>query len=156
MTVAQWLVRLYPERSGTAGARIWRQTSARAAPGRGRTCSRDCPTGAHVTPAIGYGGRQEIVDGLRDLLIERATSGSTLAEVAETLTVDDVAAHLYTPEHPEPDLIIRTSGEQCLSNFLLWQGAYAELQFCDAYWPAFREIDFLRALHGYAGRECRR
>lgn len=117
--------------------------------------TRDCPTGAHVTLAIGYGGRQEIVDGLRDLLTERAASGSTLTEVAETLTVDDVTAHLYAPEHPEPDLIIRTSGEQRLSNFLLWQGAYAELHFCDAYWPAFREIDFLRALRNYAGRQRR-
>ncbi|WP_326954132.1 polyprenyl diphosphate synthase [Amycolatopsis sp. NBC_01286] len=117
--------------------------------------TRECPTGAHVTLAIGYGGRQEIVDGLRDLLTERATSGGTLTEVAETLTVDDVAAHLYAPEHPEPDLIIRTSGEQRLSNFLLWQGAYAELHFCDAYWPAFRDIDFLRALRSYAGRQRR-
>lgn len=117
--------------------------------------TRECATGAHVTLAIGYGGRQEIVDGLRDLLVERAASGRTLAEVAETLTVDDVTAHLYAPEHPEPDLIIRTSGEQRLSNFLLWQGAYAELQFCDAYWPAFREIDFLRALRNYAGRQRR-
>jgi short-chain Z-isoprenyl diphosphate synthase len=117
--------------------------------------TRDCPTGAHVTLAIGYGGRQEIVDGLRDLLIERATSGGTLTEVAETLTVDDVTAHLYAPEHPEPDLIIRTSGEQRLSNFLLWQGAYAELHFCDAYWPAFREIDFLRAMRSYTSRQRR-
>lgn len=94
------------------------------------------PRMPHPSPphaAIGYGGRQEIVNGLRDLLTEHAAAGRTLAEVAATLTIDDVTSHLYAPEHPEPDLIIRTSGEQRLSNFLLWQGAYAELQFCDAY-----------------------
>jgi short-chain Z-isoprenyl diphosphate synthase len=114
-----------------------------------------CATGAHVTLAIGYGGRQEIVDAFRDLLYDNACNGKTLAEVADTLTVDDLAAHLYTADQPDPDLVIRTSGEQRLSNFLLWQTAYAELYFCEAYWPAFREIDFLRALRNFANRHRR-
>jgi short-chain Z-isoprenyl diphosphate synthase len=117
--------------------------------------TRDCATGAHLTLAIGYGGRQEIVDAVRDVLGERGAAGASLADVAATLTADDITAHLYTVGRPEPDLVIRTSGEQRLSNFLLWQSAYSELYFCDAYWPAFREIDFLRALRSYAGRKRR-
>jgi short-chain Z-isoprenyl diphosphate synthase len=117
--------------------------------------THDVGTGCHLTLAVGYGGRQEIVDGLRDLLTERAADGSSLTEVAASLTVADVTAHLYTADQPEPDLVIRTSGEQRLSNFLLWQTAYAELYFCEAYWPAFREIDFLRALRNFAGRQRR-
>jgi short-chain Z-isoprenyl diphosphate synthase len=117
--------------------------------------TRDCTTGAHVTLAIGYGGRQEIIDAVRDLLTEAAAAGLPMAEVAANLTADDISAHLYTAGHPEPDLVIRTSGEQRLSNFLLWQSAYSELYFCEAYWPAFREIDFLRALRSYAARKRR-
>ncbi|RMI40257.1 polyprenyl diphosphate synthase [Streptomyces triticirhizae] len=118
--------------------------------------TRDCPTGAHLTLAIGYGGRQEVVDAVRDLLHERAAAGRELGEVADELTAEDLAGHLYVTGHPDPDLIIRTSGEQRMSNFLLWQSAHSELYFCDAYWPAFREIDFLRSLRGFAGRGRRR
>jgi short-chain Z-isoprenyl diphosphate synthase len=107
--------------------------------------TRGCTTGAHVTLAIGYGGRQEIIDAVRDLM----------ADVADNLTANDITAHLYTVGRPDPDLVIRTSGEQRLSNFLLWQSAYSELYFCEAYWPAFREIDFLRALRSYAARTRR-
>ena len=117
--------------------------------------TRDCTTGAHVTLAIGYGGRQEIIDAVRDLLTEAGAAGLPMAEVAANLTADDISAHLYTVGRPEPDLVIRTSGEQRLSNFLLWQSAYSELYFCEAYWPAFREIDFLRALRSYAARKRR-
>jgi len=78
-----------------------------------------------------------------------------MADVADNLTADDITAHLYTAGRPDPDLVIRTSGEQRLSNFLLWQSAYSELYFCEAYWPAFREIDFLRALRSYAARTRR-
>jgi short-chain Z-isoprenyl diphosphate synthase len=92
---------------------------------------------------------------VRDLLTEADAAGIPLAEVAASLTADDIAAHLYTAGRPEPDLVIRTSGEQRLSNFLLWQSAYSELYFCEAYWPAFREIDFLRALRSYAARQRR-
>jgi short-chain Z-isoprenyl diphosphate synthase len=114
-----------------------------------------CATGATVTLAIGYGGRQEVTDALRDLMLERAAEGQSLVDVAMNLTTDDIARHLYTAGRPDPDLVIRTSGEQRMSNFLLWQSAYAELYFCEAYWPAFREIDFLRALRSYGARERR-
>jgi short-chain Z-isoprenyl diphosphate synthase len=117
--------------------------------------TRDCGTGAHVTLAIGYGGRQEVIDALREVMLERAAQGQTLADLAAGLTVDDITQHLYTAGQPDPDLIIRTSGEQRMSNFLLWQSAYSELYFCEAYWPAFREIDFLRALRSYGARRRR-
>jgi short-chain Z-isoprenyl diphosphate synthase len=109
-----------------------------------------------VTLAIGYGGRQEVLDAIRALLCEQADAGGTLTGLAETLTTDDIARHLYTAGHPDPDLVIRTSGEHRVSNFLLWQTVHSELYFCDAYWPAFREIDFLRALRSYAARQNRR
>jgi short-chain Z-isoprenyl diphosphate synthase len=117
--------------------------------------SRDCKTGRHVTLAVGYGGRQEVIDALRSLLHEQAAAGTSLDELAETLTTEDIARHLYTAGQPDPDLVIRTSGEQRMSNFLLWQSAYSELYFCEAFWPAFREIDFLRALRSFAARQRR-
>ena len=117
--------------------------------------TRDRATGAHLTLAIGYGGRQEIIDAVRDLLTEADAAGTSLADLAASLTAQDIAAHLYTVGRPDPDLVIRTSGEQRMSNFLLWQSAYSELYFCEAYWPAFREIDFLRALRSYAARKRR-
>ncbi|MGH3253210.1 MAG: polyprenyl diphosphate synthase [Trebonia sp.] len=118
--------------------------------------TRECATGAHVTLAIGYGGRQEVIDAIRALLYEQADGGGTLTGLAEALTAGDIARHLYTAGQPDPDLVIRTSGEQRVSNFLLWQTVHSELYFCDAYWPAFREIDFLRALRSYAARQNRR
>lgn len=117
--------------------------------------TEDCATGAHVTLAIGYGGRQEVVEALRELLTERAESGQSLAELAAEVAPEDIARHLWTAGRPDPDLVIRTSGEQRMSNFLLWQSAYSELYFCDAHWPAFREVDFLRALRSYAARQRR-
>lgn len=115
------------------------------------TAERD--TGHHLTFAIGYGGREEVVDSLRSLLDEQARAGGTLAELAADLTEADIARCLYTSGRPDPDLVIRTSGEQRLSNFLLWQTAFAELYFCDVYWPGFRHVDFLRALRSYAVRK---
>ncbi|MFD7455024.1 polyprenyl diphosphate synthase [Kitasatospora sp. NPDC059827] len=117
--------------------------------------TRTFTTGAHVTLAVGYGGRQEVVDAVRDLMYARAEAGASLTEAADALTVDDIAPHLYTAGQPDPDLVIRTSGEQRLSNFLLWQSAYSELYFCEAYWPAFREVDFLRAVRSFAARQRR-
>jgi short-chain Z-isoprenyl diphosphate synthase len=119
----------------------------------GATASR--PTGAHVTLCVGYGGRQEIVEAVRALLEERAGSGATLADLAAALQPDDIARHLAGAGQPEPDLIIRTSGEQRMSNFMLWQSTDAYLHFCDCYWPAFREVDFLRALRDFAARQGR-
>jgi len=111
--------------------------------------------GAEVNLAVGYGGRKEIADAVRSLLHEHARAGASIEEVAEFIDVDHIAAHLYTKGKPDPDLIIRTSGEQRLSGFLLWQSAYSEFYFCDAYWPGFRHVDFLRALRSYASRERR-
>ncbi|MFR9727239.1 isoprenyl transferase [Streptomyces sp. MS19] len=111
--------------------------------------------GILVNVAIGYGGRQEIADAVRSLLAKRATEGQTLGQVAESLSVEDISEHLYTRGQPDPDLVIRTSGEQRLSGFMLWQSAHSEYWFCEAYWPAFRKVDFLRALRDYAARHRR-
>ncbi len=111
--------------------------------------------GLHVNVAVGYGGRQEIADAVRSLLSERARAGASLEEVAAGLDIDDIAEHLYTRGQPDPDLVIRTSGEQRLSGFLLWQTAHSEYYFCDALWPDFRHVDFLRALRSYAERHRR-
>ncbi|ANS78698.1 Undecaprenyl diphosphate synthase [Serinicoccus hydrothermalis] len=108
-----------------------------------------------VNVAIGYGGRREIADAVRSLLRGAAASGATLEEVASTVTVEDIAEHLYTRGLPDPDLVIRTSGEQRLGGFLLWQSAHSEFYFCEAFWPDFRKVDFLRALRAYAERERR-
>lgn len=110
--------------------------------------------GLHVNIAVGYGGRREIADAVRSLLREHAASG-TLDELAETFDVEHIADHLYTRGQPDPDLVIRTSGEQRLSGFLLWQSVHSEFYFCEAYWPDFRRVDFLRALRSYAARERR-
>ena len=109
-------------------------------------------SGLHVNVAVGYGGRREIADAVRSLLVERAGEGASIEEVADSLDVDSIAEHLYTRGQPDPDLVIRTSGEQRLSGFLLWQSAHSEFYFCEAYWPDFRRIDFLRALRSYAAR----
>jgi short-chain Z-isoprenyl diphosphate synthase len=111
--------------------------------------------GAQVNIAVGYGGRREIADAVRSLLQEHARGGGTLEELAEVLDVDHIAEHLYTKGQPDPDLVIRTSGEQRLSGFLLWQSAHSEFYFADVNWPGFRKTDFLRALRSYASRQRR-
>jgi short-chain Z-isoprenyl diphosphate synthase len=105
--------------------------------------------------AVGYGGRQEIADALRSLLLDRAAQGLDLEQVAASLRPEDIGDHLYTTGLPDPDLIIRTSGELRLSGFLLWQSAHSEYYFCDTYWPEFRRVDFLRALRDYQRRTRR-
>ncbi len=89
------------------------------------------------------------------MLQSHAANGATLEEVAEFLDVEHIAEHLYTRGQPDPDLVIRTSGEQRLGGFLLWQSAHSEFYFCEAYWPDFRRVDFLRALRAYAARQRR-
>ena len=111
--------------------------------------------GLQLNVAVGYGGRQEIADAVRKMLLTQAESGRTLEEIAESLDVDHIAEHLYTSGQPDPDLVIRTSGEQRLSGFLLWQSAHSEFWFCEAYWPEFRRVDFLRALRDFAARHRR-
>lgn len=111
--------------------------------------------GVHVNVAIGYGGRQEIVDAVRDLLISEEEAGKSVPEIADGLSAEKISRYLYTRGQSDPDLVIRTSGEQRLSGFLLWQAAYSELYFCEALWPDFRRLDFLRALRNFSQRQRR-
>ena len=108
-----------------------------------------------VNVGVGYGGRQEIVDAVRRYLQERLMQRDSPEEILRELTPEALDKFLYTFDCPDPDLIIRTSGEVRLSGFMLWQSAYSEFYFCDAYWPAFRKIDFLRAIRSYQRRERR-
>ncbi|HET7400030.1 MAG TPA: isoprenyl transferase [Intrasporangium sp.] len=126
-------------------ARSLRESAARTAGVPGMT----------VNVAVGYGGRREIADAVREMLRTRAARGESIEDIAADLTVEDIAEHLYTRGQPDPDLVIRTSGEQRLGGFLLWQSAKSEFYFCEAYWPDFRHVDFLRALRSYAGRHRR-
>lgn len=112
-------------------------------------------SGTHVNVAVGYGGRQEITDAVRSLVTEKLDGGLDGRRLLDSITVDAIDAHLYTSGQPDPDLVIRTSGEQRLSGFLLWQSAYSEIWFTEAYWPEFRRVDFLRALRDYARRHRR-
>ncbi|GHD30398.1 isoprenyl transferase [Nocardiopsis kunsanensis] len=111
--------------------------------------------GLVVNVAVGYGGRREIADAVRSLLHDEADRGTSIQELAERLDIEDIARHLYTRGQPDPDLLIRTSGEQRLSGFMLWQSVHSEFYFCEAYWPAFRRVDFLRALRSYGARNRR-
>jgi short-chain Z-isoprenyl diphosphate synthase len=105
--------------------------------------------------AIAYGGREEIVHAVRGLLGKYEQEGVCLKEAAERVNAREIESHLYLKGLPEPELIIRTSGEVRLSGFLLWQSVYSEYYFCDAYWPAFRKIDFLRAIRSFQQRKRR-
>ncbi|HEY5031370.1 MAG TPA: isoprenyl transferase [Actinomycetes bacterium] len=111
--------------------------------------------GIMVNVAVGYGGRREIADAVRSMLQEHASRGTSIEELAEVLDAEHIAEHLYTRGQPDPDLVIRTSGEQRLSGFLLWQSAHSEFYFCEAYWPDFRKVDFLRALRAFSVRQRR-
>lgn len=111
--------------------------------------------GMILTIAVAYGGRAEIVDAVRALLGEERRGGATFDEAIEHITADAISRHLYMAGMPDPDLIIRTSGEVRLSGFLLWQSAYSEFYFSDIFWPAFRKVDFLRALRAYQQRRRR-
>jgi len=111
--------------------------------------------GTTVNVAVGYGGRREIADAVRALLQDHASRGTSIEELAELLDVEHIAEHLYTRGQPDPDLVIRTSGEQRMSGFLLWQTANTEFHFTDVYWPDFRRVDFLRALRDYSARHRR-
>ena len=108
-----------------------------------------------LTIATAYGGREEIVDAVRRFLEIQAKQGASLSDVIDKVTSDDIGRHLYAADLPDPDLIIRTSGEIRLSGFLLWQSVHSEFYFTDVLWPAFRKIDFLRAIRAYQGRNRR-
>ncbi len=111
--------------------------------------------GLHVNLAVGYGGRNEIVDAVHSIIAEHNASGGTLEDLAEHLTPEMIGEHLYTGGQPDPDLVIRTSGEQRLSDFLLWQSAHSEFYFVEALGPDLREVDFLRAIRDFADRDRR-
>jgi short-chain Z-isoprenyl diphosphate synthase len=111
--------------------------------------------GPHVNLAIGYGGRNEIVEAMRSIVRGHADSGGSIQELADILTPEMIGEHLYTGGQPDPDLMIRTSGEQRLSDFMLWQAAHSEFYFVEALGPDLREIDFLRAVRDFAKRERR-
>ncbi|HTL41460.1 MAG TPA: isoprenyl transferase [Pseudolysinimonas sp.] len=112
-------------------------------------------TGLHVNLAVGYGGRREIADAMRSIVRDHGKGGGSIDDLAEILTPELIGDHLYTQGQPDPDLIIRTSGEQRLSDFMLWQSAHSEFYFVEALGPDLREVDFLRALRDYASRERR-
>ncbi|MGT2424987.1 polyprenyl diphosphate synthase [Amnibacterium kyonggiense] len=112
-------------------------------------------SGLHINLAVGYGGRTEIAHAMRSIVTEHVAAGGTLAELTEHLDPELIAAHLYTGGQPDPDLVIRTSGEQRLSDFMLWQSAHSEFYFVEALGPDLREVDFLRALRSYAQRQRR-
>jgi len=108
-----------------------------------------------VNVAIGYGGRREIVDAVKGFLDDQRQAGHSIEEATAALTAEAISQNLYTAGQPDPDLLIRTSGEQRLGGFLLWQSALSEFYFCEAYWPEFRRVDFLRALRDYSHRHRR-
>lgn len=108
-----------------------------------------------VNVAIGYGGRREIIDAVKSYILEAEKNGASLSQAAQKLTDEEVSKFLYTAGQPDPELLIRTSGEQRLGGFLLWQSALSEFYFCEAYWPDFRRVDFLRALRAYSQRHRR-
>ena len=111
--------------------------------------------GMHLTIAAAYGGRQEIADAVQALLRDHLSQGKTLEEVIGLVSPEDIGRYLYAPDLPDPDLIIRTSGEIRLSGFLLWQSVHSEFYFTDVFWPALRRIDFLRAVRAYQQRQRR-
>ena len=108
-------------------------------------------TGTTLTLALNYGARSEMVDAFRGLAAEIKRKNTPI----EYLTEEDIHRHLYTAHMPDPDLVIRTSGEMRISNFLLWQIAYSEIYVTDRFWPDFRGVHLLEAIRDFQGRERR-
>ena len=108
-------------------------------------------SGLNLNLALSYGGRQEILDGVKEIVSKVKSDEIAVDEIDEDL----FSNHLYTSELPDPDLLVRTSGELRLSNFLLWQMAYTEIYVTETYWPDFREMELLDALNDYLQRERR-
>lgn len=105
--------------------------------------------------ALAYGGRDEILDAFKRMLQAKGAQGESATQIADHLCAGEIEKYLYAPDVPEPELIIRTSGEVRLSGFMLWQSVYSELYFCDSLWPAFRKIDFLRCVRSFQSRRRR-
>lgn len=112
-------------------------------------------SGMHINLAVGYGGRAEITQAVRRLVDAHRATGGSLDDLAKSISVRAIADHLDTVGQPDPDLVIRTSGEQRLSDFMLWQSAHSEFYFVEALGPDLREIDFLRALRDFGRRQRR-
>ena len=108
-------------------------------------------TGTNLTLALNYGGRSELVDALRGLAAEMQAKHIP----PDRITEEDIHRHLYTAHMPDPDLLIRTSGEMRLSNYLLWQVAYTEILITERFWPDFRGIHLLEAIREFQSRERR-
>ncbi|MHA3723991.1 undecaprenyl diphosphate synthase family protein [Leucobacter sp. HY1910] len=117
--------------------------------------SEPARTTLHVNLAVGYGGRSEITAAVRDIIAEHQAAGGTIENLPERLTPETIGEHLWTRGQADPDLIIRTSGEQRLSDFMIWQSAHSEFYFVEALYPDLREVDFLRALRDYSTRHRR-
>nr|WP_233613695.1 polyprenyl diphosphate synthase [Leucobacter edaphi] len=112
-------------------------------------------TGLHVNLAVGYGGRSEILAAMQEVVEEHRAGGGTIETLGERLTPELIGEHLWTRGQADPDLVIRTSGEQRLSDFMIWQSAHSEFYFVEALYPDLREVDFLRALRDYSTRQRR-
>jgi short-chain Z-isoprenyl diphosphate synthase len=143
----RWKIRLVGDRASLPGELLAELESAETA-----TAKLNKP---EVNLAVGYGGRKEIADAMRSILKKHSDEGTTIEQLAELLDPDLITEHLYTGGQPDPDLIIRTSGEQRLSGFLLWQSSNSELYFEEALWPDFRKVDFLRAIRAFESRHRR-
>lgn len=143
----RWVIRLVGDRDSLPKDLLAELEAAEAA-----TANFDKP---EVNLAVGYGGRKEIADAMRSILKQHANEGTSVDELAELLSPELITQHLYTGGQPDPDLIIRTSGEQRLSGFLLWQSSNSELYFEEALWPDFRKVDFLRAIRSFETRHRR-
>lgn len=112
-------------------------------------------TGLHINLAVGYGGRREIANAVHSIIDHHQAAGGSIDTLAETLTPELIGEHLYTGGQADPDLVIRTSGEQRLSDFMIWQSAHSEFYFVEALYPDLREVDFLRAIRDYSRRSRR-
>ncbi|WP_166987216.1 isoprenyl transferase [Canibacter zhoujuaniae] len=111
--------------------------------------------GLHINLAVGYGGRSEITAAVRAAITTHKAEGGTLETLSEWLTPERIGEHLWTSGQTDPDLVIRTSGEQRLSDFMIWQSAHSEFYFVEALYPDLREVDLLRALRDYSKRSRR-
>ncbi|WP_217135185.1 isoprenyl transferase [Leucobacter chinensis] len=111
--------------------------------------------GLHINLAVGYGGRSEIIEAVRQVVERHRAEGGTLESLAEVIRPETIGENLWTKGQPDPDLMIRTSGEQRLSDFMIWQSAHSEFYFVEALYPDLREVDFLRALRDYSKRSRR-
>ena len=141
----RWVVRLVGDR---AALPIWLTETLQQV--EAETAALDKPT---VNLAVGYSGRAEIADAIKSIL--KSHQGISLDQLSDKLTPELITEHLYTGGQADPDLIIRTSGEQRLSGFMLWQSSNSELYFEEALWPDFRKVDFLRAVRAFSRRHRR-